>query len=258
MQDFILRSGIQFSDEDKKKCISIAHRMVYLAHLSYQEGILSIRDTANDSEFMKMAVNLTLSNMAPRLIEKTFQYYILSNECSGADLLEKLIIIEGLQVIMASDNWIGTTSTVAHLVGAMLGEKYMPEILSKADDFAKREPIDTDALIAEYTSPLPESGSMHFEREMLKLTKAELSYVSLTMGHVILSSALKGCNKSFIHYMKNSVSEISFEEICRLFKDFASLSEEQISAEQYVILNHILQLECSGIITEKTDAETSN
>jgi len=248
MQDFILRSGIQFSDEDKQKCLPIAHRMVHLANLSYEEGIFGVYDAATDSDFMKMAANVVLSTTNRSIIEKILQHYILSNGYTGSDLLEKLIIIEGLHVIMACDNGFDRTSTVAHLVGAMLGEKYMPEVLSKIDYFAKKKPLDIDAIIDECTSPLPESRSMYFEQEMLKLTKIELSYVSLTLGNFILSSALKGCSKSLIHYMKNNLSESSFEEICRLFKGIGTQSEEEISSQQHVILKHIAQLECSGII----------
>lgn len=61
MQDFILRLGVQFSDEDKQKCLPIARRMVYLAHASYEQGILGLEDeVVSDSPFMKMGVNLTI------------------------------------------------------------------------------------------------------------------------------------------------------------------------------------------------------
>lgn len=177
---------------------------------------------------------------------------MLSEGYTGADLLEKLLIAEGLIAIISLDHVIDRALLVAHVVGAMLGEKYMSEILSEVD-VVKRKVIDVEALIDEYTSPV--SGSEYFEERMLKLTKIELSYVLLATGPVSLSFALRGCSKSFIYEMKKGLQGDSLERICKLFQEFGVQEKEVISSYQCAMLNHIVQLEIAGMISGYNDTE---
>ena len=221
MQDFILCFGVQFSDEEKEKCLPTAHRMIHLANAAYENGILGLQEkVAADSDFMKMGVEVVINGMIPGLIEKVLQHAILSGGYTGADLLDKLLITEGSVLITP---YFRTTSSVTYTMGAMLGEKYIPKLLEKSKTITN-ETIDADALIDEYVLPLSESEN--FEQRLLELTRIELSYLLSAVDLVALSHAFKGCNKSFIYHMRDGLSEAAFLRTCELFKELDSHDKE--------------------------------
>ena len=100
IQNLILQLGIRFSDEEKQKCVSTAREMVKLAILAEEEGVLGLESevTSNEnySNFIKMGTNLILDAVTPDTMEKIFQHCILSGGYTGTELLEKLIMAEGL------------------------------------------------------------------------------------------------------------------------------------------------------------------
>ena len=144
MQKFILNLGVQFSEEEKQKCLPTAHKMVHLAMLMHREGVLGLEDEVLSkdtySTFMKLGVKFILDFIESGLMEKTFQHAILSGGFKGADLLERLLIAEGFLVMaptpfcmpngdfaMTASSY-HTASSVAHVLGAMLGEEYIVEL----------------------------------------------------------------------------------------------------------------------------------
>ena len=126
MKDFIFDSHKQFTDEEVQKCIPIAKRMANLAILAREHGILSLDEYIldSDSDFLKAGVTMILSATQPIIINRVCSYAISSKGYTGADLLERLLISEGLIMIANPD---ATAKDVAFILGAMLGEEYILE-----------------------------------------------------------------------------------------------------------------------------------
>jgi len=248
MQEFILRLGVRFSDEEKRKCLPTAYRLIKLANIAYENGILALEqeviENGIDSDFMKMGANLIFNGVDPELVEKIFQHSVLSGGYTGADMLDRLLIAESFRIIQFGGP--STTMAVAYMAGAMLGEKYIPEIMSEMASVTAKKEIDVDTLIEEYTIPLAESAN--FEERLLKLTKLELSYVLLRKDLIMLTTAFKGCNKSFIEHMRSGLPESSFERICELFRELPPQGKDEILIFQKMMLEHIDRLENSEVI----------
>ena len=226
MQNFILNLGVQFSEEEKQKCLPTARKMVHLAMLMHSEGIVGLGEEVSSkdtySTFMKLGAEFILDCVEPEMMEKIFQHAILSGGFSGADLLERLLVAEGFLVMAPNTfcmpngeyamtfNSYHTASAVAHVLGAMIGEEYIAEL-----DALTKESIDVEKNINSYTSPLKESEP--FEKRLLELTNDELVNFLMPMDAYLLAIALKGCSKSFIYHMKNGFSEASFLNVCKSF-----------------------------------------
>ena len=253
MQEFILHLELKFSDEEKQKCLPTALRMVNLAYMAESHGILALKNevTAEDTPFMKMGVDLILEGLTPDVIEKILQLSILSDEYAKTDLLDRLLILQGLTAIAGGYRPFVT----AHIIGAVLGEKYISKITAPMN-----ETLNLNDYIDKYTFPLPESSK--FEKRLLELTRAELSLVLMPMDYFLLTIAFIGCSKSFINKMRDGVSENTFKQICKTFSCRPSPKEEhpgcispkeEISEHQNLILRHLENLEKSGVIIKTTE-----
>ena len=236
MQDFIisLNINLNFSDEEKQKCIPTARKMVHLANFAREQGILGLEEeletdmtnVTKGDPFMETGINLIINCLDTSIVKEVLQYLILSGGYTGADLLEKLLIAQGLTGIQEGYDPFVT----ANFMGAMLGEKYISEIV----DLAKDRLIETDTLIDKYTFPLYESG--HFESKMLKLTREDFSKALMNDINT-LAIAFKGCSREFINStLREAVSERFFREICESFR-MAPNRDEILEAQAKILTN---------------------
>lgn len=240
MKDFILQLGLKFSDDEKQECISTAHRIVNLSELAKEFGVLYLEhEVINDNNYIKLGVNLIVHGVGTEAIETIFQYSILSAGCRGADLLNKLIISQGLiSISQGYDSYV-----VGHIIGAMLGDKYLSDILDKRKNNVE---LNFNNIIDKYTTPMIESVT--FEEKLLKLKRGDLVNILIFVEDKTIAMALKGCSKAFISHIKNAVSENIFKEICLLLQCLA-LSKEQILEHQNIILASLDEPKSTGILT---------
>lgn len=226
MHNFILSQGIQFTPEEKQRCIPTVHRIVNLINLAWKNGILylEVEVFEENNTFMKIGVDLLCNGVTPDLMEKILCSYIAYGNYKGYELLEKLIITQGLLAIYQSYN----PYVIVHIMASMLGEEYLPEILSTVNST-----INLNTCINEHTFYLPESAE--FEKELLKLTRLELSRVLMPLDYEVFGIAFQGCSKSFINQMRDGVSVNFFNQICSVFMQQLFIKED-ILAHQKIIL----------------------
>jgi hypothetical protein len=252
IQDFILYLGIQISDEERLKSLPTAIKMVNLAKKVRFEGILSLEDeVVEDNDFMKMGANLVLEGVEVDTIEKILQNSILSGGYTKTDLLDRLIMTQGLIAIV---NYY-SPFVIANIVGSILGEKYISEIIDTIN-----KAIDVNDFIDKYTLPLYES--IDFEKRLLKLTRTELSRLLMSIDNGSLTTAFGGCSKSFINKMREGISVNSFTEVCEAFSHLKAPREENsklmyfkelVLEHQSIILCELEELENLGIIIKRNN-----
>ena len=248
IHEFILHSGVRFSDEDKQKCLPTARRIVQLADIAGYQGILALENEVlskdTDSYFMKMGVRAILNGMSSDVMQRIFTNYLLADEYTGADLLDKLLIAEGLWIISEGVYPFHSPLAVAHIIGAMLGEKYMDEIANLANTL-----IDVDFMIEEHTLAFAESEN--FEKKLLASPDFKLMPTLMAIDNAILARAFQGCNKSFIYKMRASLSNDSFMRVCEHFQLMGEIDKELLLQHQEIVLNHLEDLEASEFITHE-------
>lgn len=130
MQNFILGMGLNLSDDEKEKVILTAYRMLDLTIKAQNKGILPLEYECldDDSTLFKLGIQLMVNGVDPNFMEKTLQYFILSNGYTGIELLENLLIAEGILCIAQGRHY----SMVVYIMGSILGERGLNTIIEYA------------------------------------------------------------------------------------------------------------------------------
>lgn len=237
MQDFILYSGVQFSDEEKRKSFFTAKRMIDLYNVVRSRGILSLEsEVVNDTAFIKMGVNLVIEGLPPEEIEEILQNFILTGGYTGTELLDRLIVTNGLVEIVTAYPYFYYPFATITIIGSLLGEKYISELAM----------TDVDKYI------ILLSESANFEKSLLALTRTELSLVLKSIDSDTLVQAFRGCSKSFIIKMRDGLDLNYFIYICKSFSSLMSLesdiAKENVLLCQNIVLCNLEKLKESGLI----------
>ena len=223
-------ANLRFTDEEKDAALPMAIKMVNLGVATRANGIMSLEEiTADEIDFIRIGANLLLEGQGPVMVERVLQNYILAGNYEGVDLLERLIITQGMAV-MAEVSFHGWFVS-AHIVGSMLGEAYVTKIID-----AVGNAIDCDEFISKHNTPLTESKP--FETKLLSLTSFALSKFLVFTDSSVLAPALKGCSRPFIDKIKLYMSTASFASICELLS-VMHLDQQSILEYQRHVLNDL-------------------
>jgi flagellar motor component MotA len=91
-----------------------------MANKAKRNGLLSLVQEADETShfLLRKGLQLVLEGVNPQMVEKTFQYYILSGKYHGKELLARCIIMEG---ILAIQNGVNPT-IIRELLLSLFGE----------------------------------------------------------------------------------------------------------------------------------------
>lgn len=219
-----------FTAEEKALCMPTAHKMISLACMAKYDGILSLEsELCSGSDFLKMGIALLLEGAAPDELKEALGRAIEADGHTGAALLERRIIAEGLAAIARG---VVSTDMVRALVGSHLGEKHADELLSADHESA----ISVEAALGKRAAALPESGD--FEARMGGLSKLEFFYVLMSQNMLDLAPALMGCSGDFLGRVRECLGEGPFAHICRAFGAIGPMRKEDILEAQKRLIEH--------------------
>jgi len=116
----------EFSDDDRINCLLMANRIIELAYVSRKEGILALlEETILGCEFAEFGLDLLLNGGTPEIIQKSLTYAIIAGNYTGSDLLNKIIITEGLVLISTPYT---PPQVIARVINSILGVQYKLEL----------------------------------------------------------------------------------------------------------------------------------
>ena len=123
MLELYLKLNCTFTDAEKEACIPTIKRIVELAQKVRMEGLLSLGDELKTEQnfFLKTGIGLAVDSFHPDYIKDFLQAIILSDNRKGSELLERMIIINGICCIVNGDN----PRMIALQLAGMLGEEYL-------------------------------------------------------------------------------------------------------------------------------------
>ena len=243
MLKFISGKNIRFSEADKENCISAVNKMIELAYIARMKGVLALETEMEQEQsiFLKTAIGLIIDGTNPEVVEHILQNLILSDDYSGAQLLERLIMAEGILAIQSGEN----PNILALRLTAMLGEKYLPE----SEAIARQ---DTMTNCYEFLNTLydknawPESAD--YENFILSLSNRDLQVIIRDTEHWTLVYALCGFSIHLIRKVLDNVSQNFCVKICADLQQITNPSKESVLEEQKEILRTIKRLEDAGEI----------
>ena len=123
MLELYLKLNCAFTDAEKEACIPVIKRIVELAQKVRMEGLLSLGDELKTEQnfFLKTGIGLAVDSIDPETISGILQTLILADNRKGLELLERMIIVEGITEIVNGNNPVAIAVNLA----AMLGEEYV-------------------------------------------------------------------------------------------------------------------------------------
>ena len=123
MLELYFKLNCTFTDAEKEACIPTIKRIVQLGQKVRENGLLSLDDyTKNEQNFfLKTGIGLAVDSIDPETISEYLQILILADNRKGFELLERMIITQGVLCIINGDN---PRMTGLRLT-AMLGEEYL-------------------------------------------------------------------------------------------------------------------------------------
>jgi chemotaxis protein MotA len=138
MVDFIIKLNPHFTDVDKEACLPVIDKIVEFATIARSNGLLALELSANQAEniFLRTALNLIVDANDPDKVREMLEHFILADNHSGAELLSRLIILEGVMRIAAGSN----PRLIEEGLNMMLGEKYVrraAKLRAEEDEKAK-------------------------------------------------------------------------------------------------------------------------
>ena len=242
MRELILHRNMYFSDEDKKSCLPLINKIIELGNIARMKGVLvlQLEIEQEQSLFLKTAGNLIINGTDPQIVKEILQNLILSENHTGAQLLERLIIAEGILGVQSGEN----PDILAMRLASMLGEKYLTEV----DAFPHQEKQSENYQFLNTLSnkeTWPESAA--FEETLLRCSGRDIQVILKNIQYQNLINALCGCRLRLIYMILDNVSQNKFMQICDDLR-IITPSKEYILQSQNEILQTIKSLVNSGEI----------
>ena len=257
MQDIILSKGLKFSEKDKKKCLPTVQKILELVQVARAFGVLNLETEAInlDNAFLAKGIELIADGRDPAYVEKILRYLILSEERSGAELLERFIITEGILAIQQGIS----LSDIACLIGAILGEKYLPAIV---DNEMKIDDIVINMMYPSSIAHPPHKQvtwpeSVKFEERLLELNRGDLFRLLEGISHYNLITAFYGCGAVFIYRIRDGVSERTYSQICEDLHNMKDMPKEHVLKAQAQIIEILENLTIEKMIAAGLPSQDS-
>jgi flagellar motor component MotA len=91
--------------KEKEFLMELINYFVNLSEKAYREGLLSLEDDVEniDNFFLKKGLKLITNGTDPEIVRSILETYIYSSDLKGKELLEKMIILEGVLAIQSGD-----------------------------------------------------------------------------------------------------------------------------------------------------------
>ncbi len=109
--DWQFAERIQCSIEDKRECFDLILKLRKYASIIRQQGFLALEDELKhlQDEFLEISIQMGIDRVPPQLFREIQERRILVDNCTGKELLRRVIITEAMASILSED-----TSLVFH------------------------------------------------------------------------------------------------------------------------------------------------
>ncbi len=177
----------------------------------------------------------------PKYIEAVLQSLITADDYTGAELLNRLLLLEGILAIQRGES----PSQIAMRLGAMLGEKYLPRVLELGRENSTPAYFEMMRVISSKTA---EPTSEPFEERLLPLPNRTLQTILRNTDLADWEKALRGCGSEMINKVLDNVSQTMALRFCEAIADTTESLSAEIMRTQSRILEAVERLENTGEI----------
>jgi transcriptional regulator with XRE-family HTH domain len=198
-----------FTAEEKESGIEVIRRVVVYATMTRRNGVLSLEKEipGEQSAFMQAAIRCIVDSCDPVFIEKLLNNLILAENYSGTQLLERLLIMEGMLLVQQGYNpWM-----IAFNLLAILGEGY----LSRVDEVSMVHKNKAYAqVVMSLRNRVVSPVSVPFEETVIHFSNYEMQRVIREIDQRHIADAIHGCGDEVIYRFLDNMSENMCASVC--------------------------------------------
>jgi hypothetical protein len=234
-----LKDRLVFSESEKRECFKTAYRIVNLAQYVRQSGLLSIDEKipAISDKFLQRAMRLAVDSTEPELIEKIMQTWTVYGNYSGAELLKRIIIIEGAVAIVNGENPLQIHDKLA----AYFGEDLLEEYSASRSNY---KPLHIKSFLNEIKDKPAPGGSLEELEAIIKsLDNMSVQVLIRCIENADLLLVLKGSSGQVIEKILANVSSGIAQELADEYLYLKTVRTSDITASQNRVLEKIKELE---------------
>jgi chemotaxis protein MotA len=224
MIDFIQRLNVQFTDEEKSACLPVIDRIVELATLARSKGLSALEQLMENEKnfFLKTATMLIVDANDPDVVKEMLQKLILTANHCGAELLGRLIILQGIMRIAAGYS----PRLIRQELNMMLGEKYLLRLCNAQKEEDEKAKAHRFEEFFEKINNEPDKNntpSCPFDY-VLKKTDGEVLQTAFKNVHDMdLSIALKGLTTYAIKVIMKNIDKSRHADIYEKMQEINSI-----------------------------------
>jgi len=195
-----------------------------------------------ESPMLKAGIEMIMDGTDPVLVEKMLRYMICADKYEGADLLERMMIAEGMLAIQAGHG----PRFVAAILGSMLGERLFHEALEIGN------PATSSAyslsIFQTHKQALPECEA--FEQRLMRLSRSDFSRTLQGIDRHTMVYALFGCGTAFVYRVGDAMPEKLYTQLCEELDALPGIGIELALRAQDRIIERLKELIRYGEIME--------
>lgn len=242
--DWEFSDRIQCSNAEKIECMALVAEIVVMANKAKRNGLLSLVQEAEETShfLLRKGLQLVLEGVNPQMVEKALEYYILSSNHHGKELLKRCIILEGVLAIQNGVNPTIIKELLLSLFGEDSYEIYEHEFGDKKNDRLKAffKKIEKSRAVTPLSSKLGHT--------ILQLNDQTIQQCLKEISTVDLARALKGIEgKAQIKVFKN-LPKRSAAILQETVEHLDLMRESEMTEAQEKVLLIITDLEDRGEI----------
>ena len=229
---------IKCSKEDKRHCLDLVSFLLALAKKARTYGMLALaKDAEETSSFLlSKGIQLATDGAKPSVVRSVLEFYILSGDYSGKDLLERCIILEGVLAIQDGLH----PKLLKELLLSFFGEQDYDIFKEELTRTSKHD-------LEEYLRGIEESeaGSLtgfKLSNIVLKMDDATVEEILKEMNTSDLAKAVKDLNGKALTKLFTKMPQKGAVALKEAFEAMDSVSKAEISEAQQLFVKTITDL----------------
>jgi len=240
--DLEFAERIKCSEDEKRQCIKLVSDLISLANKARNYGMLSLVIDAEEttSFLMRKGIQMATDGAKPQVVRSILEFYIISGNFKGKDLLERCIILEGLVAIQEGLH----PKLLKELLLSFFGEKDHQILNEDLEDKSKKS-IKTflnKIQNTQATSPKGEKLSAF----ILKLSDDAVKELLKEVNTLDLAKAVKEMSGRAIIKILNNMWQKGAVMLTEALEQMDSVSKEELAKAQDQFIKTLSDLKKRG------------
>jgi len=236
--DWQFSQNIKCGDKEKKECMKLISDLIRLSIMARRNGLLSLIQVAEQSSsfLLNKGLQLVVDGVAPPVVRRVLENYILAGDYKGRELLERCIILEGVSAIQQGFH---PKVTKEYLL-SFLGEDSYDVYQNQFEDHKKDSLESYLKKIGDKTASSDLGTKL--DHAILKLEKDAIEQFLMVINTGDLAKSMKCMGGRAQLRVFNTLSKKAADALKDTVEDLQSVDESELAGAQEAALDIIADI----------------